>query len=77
MSFIPDQLKSLNRQEYGSFSSCFKTAEHIYEAWPGKSCTLLIFSLFDALSPLNFSNTFRNSNSVKIGAYKYKSMYKL
>ena len=41
-----------------------------YEAWPGKSCTLLIFSLFDALSPLNFSNTFRNSNSVKRGAYK-------
>ena len=43
-----------------------------YKAWPGKLCTLLIhvFSLFDALSPLNFSNTFRNSNSVKRGAYK-------
>ena len=40
----------------------------LYEAWPGKSCTLLIFSLFDALSSLNFSNTFRNSNSVKRGA---------
>ena len=40
-----------------------------YEGWPGKLCTLLIFSLFDTLLPLNFSNTFRNSNSVKRGVY--------
>ena len=43
-------------------------AIYMYEAWPGKSCTLLIFSLFDVILPFNLSNTFRNSNAVKRGA---------
>ena len=49
----------------------------IYEGWPGKSYTLLIFSLFDALLALNFSNTFRHTNSVKEVRKRYNFKYNL
>ena len=49
----------------------------IYEGWPGKLCTLLIFSLFDALLAFNFSNTFCHSNSIKEVHKRYNFMYNL